>query len=224
MIVVAIIAIIASITVPNLISGRLSANESAAIATLKNLAAAQAQCQAAQSIDLNSNGAGEFGYFAELAGGAGLRNTSGFAGSVRLSPPVLSSAFANVGTLGGVTGGIVARSGYIYQMYLPAADASGLPEADAGGVGSSAPNPKQSETLWCCYAWPSSYKASGRRVFFVNQGGDVYQTQNTRQRYSGDSRPPAFDAAFVKGTGNKMAATVAANASGQDNQLWLMVQ
>jgi prepilin-type N-terminal cleavage/methylation domain-containing protein len=36
MIVVAIIAIIASIAIPNLLSARLNANESAAIATLKN--------------------------------------------------------------------------------------------------------------------------------------------------------------------------------------------
>ncbi|MEY2716053.1 MAG: hypothetical protein RIT24_2396, partial [Planctomycetota bacterium] len=46
MIVVAIIAIIASIAIPNLLSARLNANESAAIATLKNISSAQAQCQA----------------------------------------------------------------------------------------------------------------------------------------------------------------------------------
>ncbi len=37
MIVVAIIAIIDSIAIPNLLSARLNANESAAIATLKNI-------------------------------------------------------------------------------------------------------------------------------------------------------------------------------------------
>ena len=42
MIVVAIIAIIASIAIPNLLSARLVANESAAVATLKNLVSAQA--------------------------------------------------------------------------------------------------------------------------------------------------------------------------------------
>ena len=51
MIVVAIIAIIASIAIPNLLAARLNANESAAIATLKNISSAQAQCQASGAID-----------------------------------------------------------------------------------------------------------------------------------------------------------------------------
>ena len=45
MIVVAIIAIIASIAIPNLLSARLNANESAAIATLKNISSAQGRVQ-----------------------------------------------------------------------------------------------------------------------------------------------------------------------------------
>ena len=43
MIVVAIIAIIASIAIPNLLSARLNANESSAVATLKSISSAQAQ-------------------------------------------------------------------------------------------------------------------------------------------------------------------------------------
>ena len=62
MIVVAIIAIIASIAIPNLLSARLNANESAAIATLKNISSAQSQCQASGVIDTNANGQGEYGY------------------------------------------------------------------------------------------------------------------------------------------------------------------
>ena len=57
MIVVAIIAIIASIAIPNLLSARLNANESAAIATLKNISSSQAQAQASGVIDSNNNGA-----------------------------------------------------------------------------------------------------------------------------------------------------------------------
>ena len=74
LVVIAIIAIIASIAIPNLLSARLNANESAAIATLKNISSAQAQCQASGIIDANNNGAGEYGYFAELAGGTAVRN------------------------------------------------------------------------------------------------------------------------------------------------------
>ena len=68
MIVVAIIAIIASIAIPNLLAARLNANESAAIATLKNISSGQAQCQASGAIDANGNGQGEYGFFGELSG------------------------------------------------------------------------------------------------------------------------------------------------------------
>ena len=52
MIVIAIIAIIAAIAIPNLLAARLSANETAAIATLRNVISAQAQFQqTAKDID-----------------------------------------------------------------------------------------------------------------------------------------------------------------------------
>ena len=50
MIVIAIIAIIASIAIPNLLSARLSANESAAIATLRNIVSSQDQVQSVLDI------------------------------------------------------------------------------------------------------------------------------------------------------------------------------
>src|SRR5689334_25170878 len=114
MIVVAIIAIIASIAIPNLLSARLNANESAAIATLKNISSSQAQCQASAVIDANNNGAGEYGYFGELSGSKPVRNdAAGGVGTNLITPPVLSTAFGNVAA------SRVVRSGYIFQMYLP---------------------------------------------------------------------------------------------------------
>ena len=70
MIVVAIIAIIASIAIPNLLSARLNANEAAAIATLKNLSSAQAQTLASGVSVTNINGVVEVGCVAELSGGS----------------------------------------------------------------------------------------------------------------------------------------------------------
>lgn len=223
MIVVAIIAIIASIAIPNLLSARLNANESAAIATLKNISSSQAQCQASGAIDANNNGAGEYGYFAELSGGVGVRDSSGSASTDRLSPPVLSGAFANVSNPGGsISGGVVTRSGYIFQMYLPSATGVGVPEADTGGV-NTAPAATQCEVLWACYAWPSAFGNSGKRAFFVNQSGDVLSTKNIAQRYSGTTTVPAYTSAYVLGSTTNMAATVAANTSGRDNAVWIVV-
>src|SRR5688572_10894076 len=89
MIVIAIIAIIAAIAIPNLLAARLSANETAAVATLRNIISAQAQFQQGAKSDTDSDGTGEYGGFYEMsAGGTGRL----MAGTV-LTPPVLSGAF-----------------------------------------------------------------------------------------------------------------------------------
>lgn len=208
MIVVAIIAIIASIAIPNLLSARLNANESAAIATLKNIASAQAQCQASGTIDSNNNGAGEFGYFGELSGATTVRGST----TERVSPPVLSAAF------GAPTSGIVLRSGYNFRMHLPGAAREFYVEGDGNTV--SGPN---SEVMWCCYAWPASFGNSGKRSFFVNQSGDVLACRNTTAQYSGTSPvPTAGTAAFVT-AGNDMGTTVAANVTAADSEAWIVV-
>ncbi len=73
MIVIAIIAIIAAIAIPNLLSARLNSNETAAIATLRNIISAQAQFQSTARADVNNNGVGEYGSFGELSGSVGVR-------------------------------------------------------------------------------------------------------------------------------------------------------
>ena len=104
MIVVAIIAIIAAIAIPKLLSARIAANENAANATLRSIAAAQQQFQSSSAIDTDADGGGEFGFFGELAGGAEMRifdDTTGLpalgAGvDDLLDPPFLATAFGNI--------------------------------------------------------------------------------------------------------------------------------
>jgi prepilin-type N-terminal cleavage/methylation domain-containing protein len=213
MIVVAIIAIIASIAIPNLLSARLNANESAAIATLKNISSAQSQCQASGIIDTNNNGAGEYGFFGELSGRTNVRG-----GTQRISPPVLSTAFGNIAN------SQVTRSGYIFQMYLPDLTAGGIAEDATGGYTGAAVDGAQAETLWCCYAWPAVQGNSGKRSFFVNQGGDVLATNhNGGTAYNGTTTPPLFNAAFANTASAFMSSPVAANTLAQDNLIWTVV-
>ena len=115
MIAVAIIAIIAAITIPNLLSARLNANETSAISTLRNVSSAQAQFQAGAKADVDTDGTGEFGMFRELSGAVGVRtaNDGSAVGNV-LNPPVLSGAFR---TFNGNSE--VSRSGYLFHMFLP---------------------------------------------------------------------------------------------------------
>jgi prepilin-type N-terminal cleavage/methylation domain-containing protein len=217
MIVVAIIAIIASIAIPNLLAARLNANESAAIATLKNISSSQAQCQASGVIDDNSNGAGEFGYFGELSGADFVRAGGGISTTERITPPVLSSAFGNV------INGEVVRSGYVFKMFLPGATTPFQEEAAGGGATAGEVSPAQAEVLWCCYAWPTSYGNSGKRAFFVNQSGDVLGCRNSLQQYNGSVKRPTPGTAAYLSSGATMASTIASNTVAQDGETWVVV-
>ena len=67
MIVVAIIAIIAAIAIPNLLRARLASNESAAIGAMRTIGSAQATFQTSASEDADGDGTGEFGDLALLS-------------------------------------------------------------------------------------------------------------------------------------------------------------
>jgi prepilin-type N-terminal cleavage/methylation domain-containing protein len=219
MIVVAILAIIASIAIPNLISARLRANESAAIATLRGLGSTQAQMRTMAAIDANRNGAGEYGFFGELAGTVAPRIDE--AGAIGGSPvvPLMMPAFGNL------TNGRVLRSGYVFSIYLPGAG-TGAPTAEAatGGALGIAIDALMAESVWCAYAWPGAYGQSGNRAFFTNQVGDVLWAGNSTTRYDGDVRPLPGDAAYLAGAPNIMTSPAAANTVGNDGQRWVVLQ
>lgn len=226
MIVVAIIAIIASIAIPRLMSARLSANESAAVATLRSISSAQAQLQSSSAIDTDSDGGGEYGYFGELSGVVPMRVDGGAAPAPgaagdELNPSVLSTAFGNVDA-----NGEVVRSGYVFKMWLPdgAAAPAGLFEGDA-----ALPDADNCEILWSCYAWPLQAENTGNRVFFINQEGDLLSTANriatAATPYEGltanGGAGPAFSAAH---TVADMSAPIATGAAGVDGNNWVPVQ
>jgi prepilin-type N-terminal cleavage/methylation domain-containing protein len=227
MIVVAIIAIIASIAIPKLMSARISANENAAIATLRSIASAQAQLQSSCAIDTDADGGGEFGYFGELAGTAQLRiwdpATQGPGLDVGvLDPPILPTPFGNVEFDSSGSECVVERAGYYFKIYLPdVTDPNtnlipGLPETGAVGVGgqdsgATFPDPDNCEVIWCCYAWPVSPESTGNRAFFINQEGDLLQTLNNEGNtnvaipYDGLTSVPTYDAAFSDMVGDPNA-------------------
>jgi len=215
MIVVAIIAIIAAIAIPNLLSARLNANETAAVATLRNITSAQAQFQASAHADEDNDGTGEFGVFSELSAAGEVRETGN-----TINPSVLSGAFKNVNG-----NGEVSRSGYIFQMFLPGAAGVGVPEENDGGMLEANTNDDLCETTWCCYAWPANYNNSGNRTFFVNQTGDV--TATDFEDYSGtDDAGGNLDAgaAFMPGgADDAITGNVAIGTTARDGQTWKQV-
>jgi len=212
MIVVAIIAIIASIAIPKLMSARLAANEAAAIATLRSVSSAEAQIQSSGAIDTDADGAGEYAYFAELAGSVPMRISdnavpgpaAGQPGTAAdlLSPSILPNAF------GTVTASLVSRSGYFFALFMPDLTFQGIGEDPAGGGAASAGgaatniNANNSEIMWACYAWPMDTGATGNRCFFVNQEGDLLQCQNRQATpftgtTAGGGLQPTWDEAYL---------------------------
>ena len=208
MIVIAIIAIIAAIAIPNLLAARLSANETAAIATLRNIISAQAQFQQSGKADTDDDGTGEYGGFVELSGQAAGR----MAGV--LVPPVLSGAFKVLNA-----NGEVSRSGYFFRVFLPDPAGAGVGEPQAGYADDGTLDGDLAETTWCCYAWPVNYNQSGNRVFFTNQGGDVVGSEDSN--YSGTGNGPAADAAFQ--AAGSITGAVAIGVAGQDGNTWKQV-
>lgn len=215
MIVVAIIAIIAAVAIPKLMSARISANENAAVATLRSIAAAQQQIQSACAIDTNADGGGEYAFFAELSGEAPLRTydaalfgpAPGTDGVDELAPPFLATAFGNT-VQDGNGDGVISRQGYYFKIFLPALTVGGLTDSvaeDPAGAGAKAVEvvaatwaSDNCEILWSCYAWPVDAQKTGNRVFFINQEGDLLQYHNRDEAYEALAllTIPTFDAAL----------------------------
>lgn len=156
--------------------------ERAAVANLKNLAAAQAQAQARASIDRDRNGRSEFGSFAELAGATPPRGT--FA---PISPPLLSQRFQRVDAAGRVV-----RGGYVFALYLPGPDGAWLPELPGGGA-DPAVDARAAAARWLAYAWPQDYGERGRRTFRIASSGTVYATDLGPDRVPIPGRSGSFD-------------------------------
>jgi hypothetical protein len=219
-------------------AARLSANESAAISTLRSLSSAQAQLQSSSAIDSDADGGGEYGYFGELSGEDPLRISAagvpaaGVVGVDELNPAVLSTAFGNV-VADAAGDGVVVRSGYVFKIYLPLAGANpaGQGELATGGADpANLPGADNCEILWCCYAWPVSAGQTGNRAFFINQEGDLLQNLNRAAGfYTGfqaGSTEPVATAAYSAAGGLGMSAPmgIGSNAPTVDAFTWTVVQ
>jgi prepilin-type N-terminal cleavage/methylation domain-containing protein len=209
MIVVAIIAIVAAIAIPNLLAARLNANETAAVSTLRNISSAEAQFQASGKCDTDRDGTGEFGFLSELSGGFGIRTNGTGTRGATINPPVLSGAFRTFDATGRVP-----KSGYAFYVFIPQANGHGCGERqDSTLVG--VVDPDLAETTWCASAEPANYSTSGNRVFFVNQAGDIAAKDDGTGRY------PSQGAAFVVGGHpNVITGKVAIGTTGRDGAYW----
>src|SRR5262245_40536509 len=126
----AITLLLGAVAAANLVGARIDANEASAVATLRQIYAAEVQFKAAVACDLNFNGVGEYGLIRELSGALGVR-TSTDASTWNPTPitPLLPDAFRVVTRTFEVS-----RNGYLIHVYLPGFDGGGVGEASYGGL------------------------------------------------------------------------------------------
>ena len=108
---------VAIIAIPNLLAARLSANETAAIATLRNITSAQAQFQQTAAADVDVDSVGEYGMIRELSGAADVRDaadgTYGGGGANTLMPALLPGSFREMKNAYEAT-----KAGYHFRIFL----------------------------------------------------------------------------------------------------------
>ena len=212
LIVLVILAIIMTLALPNLLSARLLSNETAAIASLKAIATAQAQFQKRAAADEDLDGWGEYGSIGEMTGQVAVRGSG-----ATIQPAVLATSMASLNG-----NGESVKRGYLYRLFLPDASGSGVGEIAGGGAGAGV-DADQAEVTWCCYAWPIQYSQSGVRTFFINQGGEVLATEV--EAYSGPGTGPLAGAAFGSGgLATSITGAIANGATGRDGSLWVLAQ
>lgn len=147
MIVVAIIAIIAAIAIPNLLRSRMAANESAAIGACKTFASAE---DTYRRVDYNNNGVLEYATtLASLYNG----------GSINLVDRAFANAEAATGT---------PKAGYIFSV---------LTTQGAGGPGGARSYLSNSLMTvgYAMNAVPGVWDQSGRNQFQISSSGTIYQ-------------------------------------------------
>jgi prepilin-type N-terminal cleavage/methylation domain-containing protein len=219
MVVVAVIALVTAIAVPNFLTARVAANESAAVANLRTISSAQSQYQASANADVDLDGLGEFGTLAEMGGARGVRtDADGTAGGI-LETAVLSTSYGRLNVNGEAT-----RAGYLYRVFLPAQGDTASTEMTEDGDLSARVDVDVSETKWCVYAWPEDASRTGSRAFFVNQRGKVTAAA---EGYSGTAaiEPANAGAAFAAPNPlDSIGGNAAVAAVGADGGMWVLAR
>ncbi len=182
MIVIAIIAIIAAIAIPNLLESRITSQESAAAAALKSgLLPAEVQFQAGGYSDADGNGIGTYC----VVGGSGVAAApySTLSGSTAINAITLTLLAPSY------AGASPVVSGYIFKQPIT----SNPPNTGTPSDGSG-------ERAWGVICYPAD-DTQGRRFFGINQAGNVYS-----------SRPSATANSGVSGTGGVLTLACGAGA------------
>ena len=209
-IVVAVLVVIATVAIPNLLAGRMVANERSVLAALRSIVTAQAQNRAHVSIDTDRDGQAEAALLQELAGTRPLRGSGS-----PMTPPALPVSLGEVDE-----DGLVLHHGYHFALFLPDASGSGMVvrTGDEGSIDADL-----AENFWTCIAWPAQRGGRGNATFFTNQTGDIVCARLAT--YNGKvSMPPAGAALIGVDASTITTEQVALGRVGADGNLWTLPQ
>jgi len=156
---------------------QVEVNEALTVSHLRSLVGAQSQAKSLGVVDVDEDGAGEFGYIGELSGAMRLRGSG-----AGLKLPLLSADFKNQSS-----GGAVEVHGYLFRVYLPAETGRPVPVGEADDV-----SPELATDEWACYAWPVRYGVTGKRTFFVDASGVIRALDDPT--HSGANQPEPTEA------------------------------
>jgi len=187
MIVVAIIAIIAAIAIPNLLRSRMAANESAAIAACKTFAEAE---DIYRRTDWDMNGILE--YAQTIYGNYSLFERTAGSGDLQLVDMAYANASART-TL--CTDCTAPKAGY--SFWVLTGQGSGAP----GGTKTYVTSAGQMTVGYGVSAVPYSYDGSGRNSFQINNTGTVYQADRLNLSAADTSHIPTYDPTWPNSTG-----------------------
>jgi len=183
MIVIAIIAIIAAIAIPNLLESRVTANEAAASASLKSgFFPAQTQFQAGSYCDADADGRGEYAAAPQFL--AGLVDVSARAGTAAV-PAAADMTFAPVKTLSLLDASFNNANGTamaaVANSTTPATAGSGVANKGAYDYACVISNTiDNAESYFAAIACPKNTTGSeARRGFGIGSNGTVFQTKQT---------------------------------------------
>lgn len=204
----AVLVAAAWIALPRIRLPGVSKNEFAAMATLRNVASAQAWIQAHGLVDADRDGVGEPCWLSEMA-----RVTAAWAsqsaGSARRGTAPLGPVF------GRTPDGRSRRRGYVFELFLPAKDGGWASEREVRN--GRAVDAAKCRTTWVCYAWPETFDWTGRRVFLLHASGDLLSMPNSDGRIEGEHGPRGGAAGFLS---SEPGARAAANCADCEGNWW----
>ena len=154
-----VVPVIAAIAIPNLLESRVTANQSAATATMRSaIFPAQIQFQAGAYNDSDANGVGRYGFINELSGNVAVAGAE--AGDLQLIMGPLAQPNEPAQAVG-----------YYFKVYLP--HGKGRAFKNAKQIRNAQLNAEgDMEMRFIVYAWPISAE-TGRQIFAMTQDGQI---------------------------------------------------